>query len=549
MLLFLALACTDDAKPADDTGPGGTDSTPTDTGPTDTGTTATDGEAWCADQGFGLWVPWDGKGPYGKLRHETAEDFTLPLLDGSEWHFAAEWKGCETYIFVPDVITREDGDDRPVWSRDVDDLIEASPRNAHYFFVSVNRDDTVAADNLEQAENKIAAALNDLSEDDAAWWRDHLHVVGVRAGDLGGWIEGTLSRGIGTEGFAIDRFQKVRGIGSFADVGRYDSSHSWPFENNLVYASHEARFLNMEAQRELDLSQWDATLVPLWTGEVISEYADMEATLPDAATMAGFDTFEIEVDMRCPDPESIEFNNCGAWDYIAAFYVQAEDESWVELGRFITTYHRESRWVLDATPMMAHLLEGGTRNFRWSWAPYWNVQPTETRLNLRFSNRGKGYAPRAATLVATGGSFGSTYNDARVDQVLPIPADAAKVQLWAVISGHGAGTNQCAEFCNHQHEFTVNGNAHLSEYTMAGTESGCVDDIEGQMTPNQGGTWWYGRGGWCPGGIVHPYDVDLTAEVTAGADATVGYRGLFGGGTPPDGSGDILMNAWVVVYE
>jgi hypothetical protein len=246
----------------------------------------------------------------------------------------------------------------------------------------------------------------------------------------------------------------------------------------------------------------------------------------------------------------VEPGNCGAWDYLAGLYVEGDDGAWIELSRFITTYHREARWVADATPMLPHLLAGGTRNFRWSWAPSWNVQPTETRLQLRFSNQGKGMKPRAATLIATGGSFGSTYNDGREPVEVPIASGAKKVELWALTTGHGAATNSCAEFCNHQHEFSVDGSTHLQEFPGAATATGCIDQIENQMTPNQSGTWWYGRGGWCPGQVVMPWAVDVTGEVGTDGTASVGYRGLFDDtAPPPDGSGDILLNAWLVVYE
>lgn len=511
------------------------------------GDTAAPAADLCAENGFGAATPWDAVGPYGDRRHEIAEDFEVPLADGSTWRFSEKWTGCESYLFVPDTITRSSADDRTIWKRDVDDLIAGSPRNTHYFFVSANRDET-AETNIAEVVGEIEDVLADLPPEDATWWAERLHVVAVPGKDLDNWVEAVLLRGVGTGGFAVDRYQKIRGLGSFADVTRYDAAAgSWPFENNLAYAAHEARYFEMEAARQARMDEVDATLVPLWTGEVIEQYADMTVELPSAAEMATFDTFEVDIDMRCPDPDAAEQGNCGAWDYLANLYVQADDESWIELGRFITTYHREARWVTDLTPMMAHLLDGGTRTFRWSWAPEWNTQPTETRLTLRFSDQGKGVKPRSATLVATGGSFGSTYNDGREPVSVDV-AGAAKVELWALITGHGAATNQCAEFCNHQHAFTVGGTEHLAEFPMASTEEGCIAEIEDQMTPNQSGTWWYGRGGWCPGQPVEPYVVDVTAE-TAGGSATVAYEGRFEGGTPPDGSGDIVLNAWLVTYE
>jgi hypothetical protein len=69
------------------------------------------------------------------------------------------------------------------------------------------------------------------------------------------------------------------------------------------------------------------------------------------------------------------------------------------------------------------------------------------------------------------------------------------------------------------------------------------------MVPNQGGTWWFGRGGWCPGQQVDPWVVDVTADVTPGETVTLSYEGKLNGNTPPDNAGKIRMNSWLVIYE
>ena len=60
---------------------------------------------------------------------------------------------------------------------------------------------------------------------------------------------------------------------------------------------------------------------------------------------------------------------------------------------------------------------------------------------------------------------------------VPIPASAKKVELRAIISGHGGATDNCAEFCNHQHEFTVGGKALLKDYPEVGDQEGCLAQI------------------------------------------------------------------------
>lgn len=518
-------------------------SAPTDL-PADTDTTP---PSFCEAQGLSE-HPWNTEGPYGVLRHALADDLTLPLADGP-WTLSEHWTGCETMMFVTDSLPRSSIDGTNVWTSDLDALLEDSPRNVHWFFVSRQEGEAARA-SLDGMQAQLDTVLAAMKKGDRTWWTDRVHVVDKPAGKLGGWVADVVTDGIGTGGFAIDRHQLLRGLGSFADVTRSNAAPDWPWDNNLAMAARDARYLDKHAELMDTLIAADDTIVPMWTGEVISGFAEMDVTLPDAATLAGFDTLQVEVDMRCPDPEKPEVGNCGAWDYLAYLWVQEQDGSWTELSRFITSYHRETHWVADATPMLAVLAAGGTRHFKWEWAPEWNVQPTETRLNLRFSTTGRGVRPTVSKHLFDGGPWNSAYNDGREPQTFAVPAGAKKVELWSVITGHGSSpVDQCAEFCNHQHEFTVNGNTHLAEFPIAQVNEGCVPELKNGMVPNQWGTWWFGRGGWCPGQQVNPVVFDVTSEVTAGQDATISYRGLFKGNTPNDNGGDIRLNTWIVVYE
>lgn len=493
-------------------------------------------------------------GPYGNHRHELADDFTLPLTGGAEWSFKKEWTGCETYVFIPDTLVVSDLDATSIWEKDLTKLVEASPHNVHYFFVSRKKTDEDASASTSAMAQRVTDTLGGLSPEEAEHWRSHLHVVSARVGLLESWVGDVMSSsGVGWLGFGIDRTQRIRGIGGLADVKRYSTALNdagkWPWKANLAYAVNEVNHYNFEADRDARLAAEDATLVTLWSDEVLAEFAEKDIELPPADEIAKFDTLEIDVTANCPDPDAIEAGNCGAWDYLAYLFVQDETGANVELGRFITTYHREGRWIVDASPMLALLSAGGTRHFRWEFAPSWNTQPTATTLSLRFSNQRKGYKPAEATHLWGGGAFSSTYNDARLPIDVTIPEDAKRVELWAIITGHGAAAHTCAEFCNHQHQFTVNGAVYLDEFPGAGTDDGCLNDIAGGTVPNQWGTWWFGRGGWCPGKQVDPYVVDVTADAPPGSVATVSYEGLFNGQTPEDGSGDIVMTSYLVVYR
>jgi peptide-N-glycosidase F-like protein len=510
------------------------------------GSGGTDPAAVCAELDLPV-LPFAG-GPFGTHRGELADDFEVALVDGSTFRLSERWSGCETYLFVPDSLPVSQLDLTSIWDKDdLDDLVAASPLNTHYFFVS-RQTMPEAADAATQAmQGRIDALLGTLEPTAAEHWRTHLHVI---AGPATSWLGGVIS-GHGRIGFGIDRSQRIRGIGYLSDVERYDAQlqqqGAWPWESNLAYVANEARYFNAQHDRLADRT--GGTVVTLWDGEILEEFAETTVALPPPEEMTTFDTLEVEVEMQCPDPELPEPGNCGPWDYLANLYVKDAMNADVEIARFITSYHRETHWIVDVTPMLAHLLSGGMQTFRWSFAPAWNTQPTATRLRLHLSNRGKGYAPAELTFLFAGGAFGSTYNDAYLPIDVPVPADAQRVELWSLITGHGGETNNCAEFCNHQHELTVNGHSYLKEHPEAATNDGCIAELEHGMVPNQPGTWWFGRGGWCPGQQVDPWVVDVTADVTPGQTAQITYQGMYAGGTPPDGSGNIVMTSYLVVYR
>ena len=67
-----------------------------------------------------------------------------------------------------------------------------------------------------------------------------------------------------------------------------------------------------------------------------------------------------------------------------------------EVGRWITTYHREGRWVHDISPMLSYLEQGGTQTFR-----FYSSQTYTTSIDFRLSNRGKQAAPQEFVRCST----------------------------------------------------------------------------------------------------------------------------------------------------
>ncbi len=224
-----------------------------------------------------------------------------------------------------------------------------------------------------------------------------------------------------------------------------------------------------------------------------------------------------------------------------------------EIARWITTYGREGRWVTDVSPFLAFFKDGGTHKLRMQSGNRYDFD-----FDIRLSNREGGPTPKAVRYLYSGKRFNETYNVDRESIVFQSEPGTERVQLVAYITGHGWGAEveNCAEFCNHTHHFTINGTEFVKTHEVAGQATGCVDQIDDGVVPNQYGTWPYGRAGWCPGLDVKPWVVDVTDAIVSG-DNTITYEGLFNGATyvpQPSNSGqgfgaNITMSSYLVSWH
>ncbi len=150
-----------------------------------------------------------------------------------------------------------------------------------------------------------------------------------------------------------------------------------------------------------------------------------------------------------------------------------------------------------------------------------------------------------------GGSLNKDYNANHPPVDVDIPADAAKVELVALTTGHGMADGNCAEFCDHSHEFTVGAESYLQEFPAVDDQLGCANTSNTGTVPNQWGTWWFGRGGWCPGRRVNPWVVDVTDQVTAGGTESISYRALYNGSeiTNDADRGGIELRTWLLISK
>lgn len=633
--LALAAACADDGKPdpqdsrpdspADDSAEPNDDSAHTDDDSGDSDSSEPADSTLCTDLGLSI-QPWQDAVDDDSLG-ALAADLTLSTTEG-DWDLAERWTGCEVYLFIPSQPSQASGWPDDLWAtnRDTADLFDDLPRNTQLFFLASERSEEKRAEAFATLKAGVDAALEDMDEEDAAWWSARIHYVNDRDTAAPGWLGETLSNpgwGVG-----IDRFQRIRYIGSFADPRRYNSSYGW-FEPNLALVAWEAVYYNFEAERQDALDADGATVVRVFDGDVCSGSVTGEVELPDAEELTAYDTLTVDLTMACVGDG--EYGDCPAWDYMAylwacdaptetnpysdtecqpyaaetlgaceatgascrtdedcvgedgtsstcsgyvaavsaetrtgaclaptgeersATYTCASDGAGfgelacacdTEIGRWITTYHREGRWVHDISPVLPLLARGGAQTMR-----YETSGPYEVTLDLRFSSQGKEARPEETTFLFAGGGIYTGSNALYEPLTVEIPADAIKVELATIISGHGSDGNNCGEFCDMAHWFVVNGDterAIVRDFPESSSRWGCRDQVEQGTIPNQYGTWWYGRAGWCPGKEVPTVVADITDQVVIGAENTFEYYALFEG-AEYTGYSTNRMASWLVV--
>ncbi len=505
--------------------------------------------SWCEEQGL-TERPFIEHGVFGRERRDVADDFDLETTNG-EWDFSREFTGCETYLFIPDNLTVSPLDSTPLVEKtpDLVELIEKSPTNVQYFFLTTraNRlDDFVPA-----MSERIEEALEDLDEDehDPEYWAGRLHVVTESVDEISGWVDNAMTNG--APGFGIDRFQRLRGIGQLADVTRFSAALNnagyWSWEANVAYVAHEAQYYNYRSdlQDRLDAVDWDVH--HLWVDENMRASGRNKATvqLPDAATMATYDTLWVDLRHAC-DPSEREFGNCDAWDAGNRLHLCSADDPDVcddLVSRWITTYHREGRWLVDASEALPRLAAGGAHTFRYQGARGGHF----ITARLLFANTGKGAAPFAMEPAFSGGRWTETYDEEHPPIEIQVPADATRTHLVVTVTGHGQGGDfNCAEFCRHDHFFQVGGVEYVAEHPTIGDREGCLNQIHDGTVPNQHGTWWFDRTSWCPGKQVDPWVFDITDQVTPGGPATISYTTNWG---EPAVGGSINLQSWVTYWK
>jgi hypothetical protein len=469
----------------------------------------------------------------------------VDTLSGEAWTLSEHFSGCESYVFL-NYASVPDGDS--LWRSFADGLIANSPDNVQFFFTSYERDPAAARARVEAMRSNVeeSLALIDASAADA--FRARVHYVTTPLLDIVG-SAGDRARaqpGIALS-FAIARDQRFDPVGSLAQVTTAG------FVTRLAMAAYLGHYYNYRAALRARLAaEPSPTLVPVISAETVTERVlDRPIALPDAATMAGFDTLEFDVQITCHSGA----RDCSEWDRIADIELCMNDacDERRELVRWITPYSRPGRrrWVIDASPFLGLFRDGGARTLHVVMGPSWErATEREVSISMRLFDSGATDTSVDVQRAFTGGNFDATYNASQAPFHFTPPAGTTRVELVVLISGHGQTDGDgCAEWCNHEHDFTLTGHAahHVSFDGEAGLAMGCADKSSEGAIPGQFGNWAPGRAGWCPGLPVPARRIDITADVDLTGDNELSYRGSFAGGEPRGGTID--LSAYVASYQ
>ncbi|MGV3624496.1 MAG: peptide-N-glycosidase F-related protein [Archangium sp.] len=467
---------------------------------------------------------------------------TLSTSDGP-WPLDLEWTGDDNYVFLARA-----NPTTGVFEGSLRDLLEASPRNTHYFFTWLSDEA-----GFNEAATRWRQELQLLPLADREHWTPRVHFLSGRFDLQAGWVGAMMTSrianqpmylGNGLVAFAIDRRQRIREVGM---LGRLTGNG---IAADISMLANEVKAFEFEFARDERLAaEQGTTVLTLADNQTMRETLDFDVTIPE---LSSFDTLEVDLSLDCPQHMNA---NCGAWDYLSHLWLcEPDGTDWrceKELARWITPYWREGRWVTDISQQLA-TLSSGSKHLRYYASRQFDPREVNylVSLSLRFSAKARGMKPVSTTPLWSGGNWDATYDGAKQPIDVMIPADAKRVELVTIITGHeGNAPTNCAEFCDHEHLFTVNGVMHRQSFPEAQTLNTCADRVTEGVVPNQHGTWYYGRGGWCPGWDVAPHVVDVTSEVTKGQANTITYRTQFQGSALTSHLGRIVLSSWLVVWK
>ena len=270
----------------------------------------------------------------------------------------------------------------------------------------------------------------------------------------------------------------------------------------------------------------DATVVPFdkthvfFTGDENKRIVDAPASFP---AEGAYSQIILHFALDCPT------GGCDAWDRFATLGIVTakgetqEQDTVIEVARFITPYKVKGAWDLDVTELRP-LLSGDVtmRAFIDTWVGPGSPYGAGWLVTASFEMKGGIPAKVPVAAIPVWDRRYVAYGDPAKPLTESVPTQevalppGSSFALRTFITGHGQGNlGNCAEFCKRDHTLVVGSALHTLNVWR--------DDCPETGVPGQQGTWKYARAGWCPGADVRPWTMDVTADL-AGLDAVnIGY--------------------------
>ena len=485
---------------------------------------------------------------------QVVPQFSFPTLNGS-FNFKDRWTGHDVYFFMFKYTDSSGNNNGATWGQNPGKFIRNLPENTHLFYGSF--DNSYHSD-VTQQRNAVLAGLTSSEE---AHWDNRIHYIDMDASNLGGGLGSMISNIRNPLYMGIDRFQLARETGSL---------YAWTTQSNDPYhLSHETNQWVAEFPtkiRSQDPAVHAVTVMDFQRhsgGWGAGHSSSSNATFQLPENMSAYDTLEVYHEHACYERANRyqksdgTYGGCHEWDYLAYLYICDASNSSIcdtEMVRWITTYGREGMWLTDISPYLFMLNDDEERRFKYSGA-----NRGDLTITFLFSDWGSGKRAMNGTYAFSGGQFDGTYNnESRYGRQLnfSVPAYATSVEIVATITGHGFNkdTANCAEFCDHQHYYTMGTHQTYEWHPIVYSSEGCEQEVRNGVVANQFGSWPFGRAGWCAGQDVKQWTYDITDWVDNSSVNHLVYRGYYNGAEyiPSDGIGNggrnIRAVVWIVFY-
>lgn len=246
---------------------------------------------------------------------------------------------------------------------------------------------------------------------------------------------------------------------------------------------------------------------------------DVDATFPSTGS---YSSIILHLTLECPS------GKCDAWDRFGSLGIvtkkgdKPENDTVLEVARFMTPYGVGGTWDYDVTDLRP-LLKGPLtlQTFIDTWVGPGSSSGNGWLVTASFEMVGGVPEKEAVAVLPVWTMHSGAYGDPAkplstsfVPQKLTPPAGTTSYALRTFVTGHGQGNlENCAEFCAREHTLTVGS----TPYTQKIWRTDCATTT----APGQKGTYKLSRAGWCPGADVRVWTVDVTADVKG--ETTIGY--------------------------